>query len=343
MSDELNKILGQIPAAYLDTNLLDAGIASVVNNEVSLTYPYPAKTVGAIAAAKIKEQAEVSVTVTNKIVARTVQGGVEPIPQVRNIIAVSSAKGGVGKSMVAANLALALHAEGAKAGLLDADIYGPSQPVLLGGDKAEVTAAGLLKPHDLHGIQVLSMGHLVDTDQAIVWRGPMIVKALRQLLRETAWNDLDYLVIDLPPGTGDIQLSIAQSVPVTGAIIVTTPQSLAVADAVRGIGMFAKVSIPVIGYVANMAVFTCPDCGKQHEIFGSTQTLSEQLGIPALAQLPLDPILGSQATDGTPLLAHDPTSKLSEIFCQLASQVGAEISKKSPDRSAAFGKIVAGS
>lgn len=346
----LEKILATVPAEHLDTNVLAAGIAKVdpATLQVTLTYPYPGVSVGSRATEVIQTAAaaaglsEVAVTVTSKIVAHTVQGGVEAIAGVRNVIAVSSAKGGVGKSMVAANLALALQAEGARAGLLDADIYGPSQPVLLGGDKAEVTATGLLLPHQRHGIQVLSMGHLVDPDQAIIWRGPMVVKALRQLLRETAWDDLDYLVLDLPPGTGDIQLSIAQSVPVTGALIVTTPQSLALADAVRGINMFAKVSIPVLGYVANMTSFKCPDCGTAHAIFGAGagQQLATQHGIELLAELPLDSALGATATDGTPLLAAAPASELAQLFRVLASKAGAVVSQKSVDRSAAFPKIV---
>ena len=346
MSD-LQTIVQNIIDPCLDKDLISAKIATINDKHINLTYPYPATTNAQTACKQIQAEVaiqnlgDVEITTNIKIASRTVQGGVEPVVGVKNIIAVSSAKGGVGKSTIATNLALALSTEGAKTGLLDADIYGPSIPVLLGGEKASINDEDKLVPHNLHGIQALSMGHLVDASQAVAWRGPMVIKMLKQLLRESAWDNLDFLVIDLPPGTGDVQLTLAQSVPVTGAIIVTTPQSLAISDAKRGIDMFNKVSISVLGYVANMTSFVCPSCNQIHEIFGqdSDQKMETALGIKKLTSFPLDPEF-SAADNQSPIVTTNPDSNLSLLFKQLASQVGVLLMEKNIDRSSAFPPVV---
>ncbi len=239
-----------------------------------------------IDALKAAGASNVSANVTMKIVAHVVQRGLKVMPNVKNIIAVASGKGGVGKSTVAANLALALAAEGARVGVLDADIYGPSQPTMLGVSGAPESVDGrTLEPKENHGVQVSSIGLLVDADQPMVWRGPMVTQALQQLLGQTNWKDLDYLVVDMPPGTGDIQLTLAQQVPVTGAVIVTTPQDIALIDAVKGLKMFEKVSIPILGIVENMALHVCSQCGHTEHIFGADggRKMAEQHGVELLA------------------------------------------------------------
>ncbi len=349
--DNLTTILKGIAAEYLDADLLSSKVAQVDNSgtrpRVVLEYPYPAISIAARAKQDILRQVhaaggDVDIKVRFVIKPRIAQGGAQSVPGVANIIAVASTKGGVGKSMVATNLALALHAEGARAGLLDADIYGPSLPQMLGGGKPQVNDKEQLVPHQLQGIQALSIGHLVEADQAVIWRGPMVVRGLQQLLRGAAWNQLDFLVIDMPPGTGDIQLSIAQTVPVNGALIVTTPQELALADAMRGLQMFERVSIPVLGYVVNMAAYICPDCGAEHAIFGdgAEARLTKRLGVPEFSRLPLDPALGAACAAGTPVVAAEPDGALATIFRTLASRTGAALTAKNVDRSGVFPKIV---
>ena len=247
-----------------------------VRFDVELGYPAksqhePIRALLAEAVSKLAGVERVEVKVTSKVVAHAVQQGVKLLPGVRNIIAVASGKGGVGKSTTAVNLALALSAEGARVGLLDADIYGPSQPQMLGiGDQRPVSDDGkTMIPLEAYGIQAMSIGFLIDPDTPMVWRGPMATQALNQMLKDTAWNDLDYLVIDMPPGTGDIQLTLSQSVPVTGAVIVTTPQDIALLDARKGVKMFEKVGVPILGLVENMAVYVCPNCGHSEHIFGA--------------------------------------------------------------------------
>lgn len=346
---DLEGILKSIPAERVGGNLLDSGIAKVEGgNKVSLTFPYPGTSAGERARERIEQAAAkegiggVEVEARTKIESRTVQGGVERLEGVKNVIAVASAKGGVGKSTVAANLALALSAEGADAGLLDADIYGPSVPLMMGGsERPEVDGRDRLVPLRRHGIRALSMGHMVDEGQAVIWRAPMVVRALQQLLRQADWSGCDFLVLDMPPGTGDVQLSVAQQVPVTGAVIVTTPHELALADAERGVSMFGKVSVPVLGYVANMASFTCPGCGARHELFGkgAAGRLSGDLGLEALAELPLDPRMGSGGP-GSLAVIEDPDGHTAWTFRDMAASVGAALLRKSLDRSAAFPKVV---
>jgi ATP-binding protein involved in chromosome partitioning len=233
----------------------------------------------------------ISANVFSKVVTHAVQKGVKLIPGVKNIIAVASGKGGVGKSTTAVNLALALAAEGATVGLLDADIYGPSLPTMLGipTGRPESADGKSLEPMDAHGIQAMSIGFLIDPEQPMVWRGPMVTQALTQLLTETRWRDVDYLVIDMPPGTGDIQLTLAQQVPVTGAVIVTTPQDIALLDARKGLKMFEKVGIPILGIVENMSIHICSKCGHAEHIFGSGggDRMAADYGVEMLGALPL--------------------------------------------------------
>ncbi len=276
------------------------------------------------------------VQVRSKIVAHTVQRGLKVMPNVKNIIAVSSGKGGVGKSTVAANLALALVAEGARVGVLDADIYGPSQPTLLGiQGKPEVVEGKLLAPLRNHGLQAASIGFLIDPEQPAVWRGPMVTQALQQLLTQTAWDDLDYLVIDMPPGTGDIQLTLAQQVPVTGAVVVTTPQDLALSDAIKGLKMFEKVGVPVLGIVENMAVHVCTHCGHAEHIFGEggAKRMAEKYGVQVLGSLPLDARIREQSDAGTPTVVAAPESDLARRYQAIARQVAIHIAGRAKDMS----------
>jgi ATP-binding protein involved in chromosome partitioning len=255
----------------------------------------------------------------------------QPAPGVKHIIAVASGKGGVGKSTTAVNLALALASIGARAGILDADIYGPSLPRLLAiTEKPQAAEPGsrILKPIAKYGLQAMSIGFLVEETTAMIWRGPMVMSALQQMLREVAWGDLDVLVVDMPPGTGDAQLTLAQQTPLSGAVIVSTPQDLALIDARRGIAMFRKVSIPILGIVENMSYFVCPDCGGRHDIFGhgGARTEAEKLGVPFLGEVPLDPVLRERSDAGQPIVATEPGSPHTAIYRAMAEQVWAAIS-----------------
>jgi ATP-binding protein involved in chromosome partitioning len=278
----------------------------------------------------------VSATVQSKIVAHAVQRGLKVLPSVKNIIAVSSGKGGVGKSTVAANLALALAAEGATVGMLDADIYGPSQPTMLGlSGKPETADGRSLEPLIGHGIQAISIGLMIDPDQPMVWRGPMVTQALQQLLMQTNWRDIDYLVVDMPPGTGDIQLTLAQQVPVTGAVVVTTPQDIALLDAIKGLKMFEKVGIPILGVVENMAVHVCSNCGHAEHIFGAggAERMSQQYGVEVLGSLPLDIRIREQADSGHPTVVAAPDSEVAKTYRAIARKVAIKIAEKAKDMS----------
>ena len=286
----------------------------------------------------------VDITVTSKVVAHAVQHGVKLLPGVRNIIAVSSGKGGVGKSTTAVNLALALAAEGARVGILDADIYGPSQPQMLGiGDRRPESVDGKsMEPLEAYGIQAMSIGFLIDPDTPMVWRGPMATQALNQLLKDTAWKDLDYLVIDMPPGTGDIQLTLSQSVPVTGAVIVTTPQDIALLDARKGLKMFEKVGVPILGLIENMSIHICSNCGHEEHIFGhgGGEKMCAEYKVPFLGALPLDLQIREQTDGGAPTVVADPDGRIAGIYKEIARKLAVRIAEKAKDMTHKFPNIV---
>jgi ATP-binding protein involved in chromosome partitioning len=273
--------------------------------------------------------AQATVSVTSRIATHKVQGNLMPLPGVKNIIAVASGKGGVGKSTVAVNLALALAAEGANAGVLDADIYGPSQPRMLGIEgRPESPDGKSIIPMTNHGLQVMSIGFLVGEDTPMVWRGPMVTQALTQLLTATRWKDLDYLIVDMPPGTGDIQLTLTQRVPVSGAVIVTTPQDIALLDAKKGLKAFEKVQVPVLGIIENMATHVCSNCGHEEHVFGAGggARMAEQYNVPLLGSLPLDIRIREQADGGNPTVAADPDSDLSLRYREIARHTAGRLS-----------------
>lgn len=317
---------------------------------VDIVLGYPAKSVMADihtlvhdALKALPDIGNVTVNISSKIVAHKAQQGVTLLPNVKNIIAVASGKGGVGKSTTSVNLALALAAEGATVGLLDADIYGPSQPQMLGiSGRPESLDGKSMEPLQSHGIQAMSIGFLIDTDTPMVWRGPMVTSALEQLLRETNWHDLDYLVIDLPPGTGDIQLTLAQKIPVTGAIIVTTPQDIALLDARKGLKMFEKVSIPILGIVENMSTHICSKCGHEEHIFGAGggEVMARDYNVDLLGSLPLDINIRMQADSGKPTVIAEPNSKVAAIYKQIARKAAIKIANASLDYSSKFPNIV---
>jgi len=280
--------------------------------------------------------ANVSANVTMKIVAHSVQRGLKVMPNVKNIIAVASGKGGVGKSTVAVNLALALAAEGARVGMLDADIYGPSQPTMLGiSGQPESSDGKSMEPMEGHGIQASSIGFLIDPDQPMVWRGPMVTQALQQLLMQTNWRDIDYLVVDMPPGTGDIQLTLSQQVPVTGVVIVTTPQDIALLDAKKGLRMFEKVGVPILGIVENMAIHVCSQCGHAEHIFGAggAARMGAQYGVEVLGSLPLDIRIREQADSGRPTVVAEPDGDIANAYKAIARKVAVRIAQQAKDMS----------
>jgi ATP-binding protein involved in chromosome partitioning len=285
----------------------------------------------------------VSVNVSSQIVAHAVQRGVKLLPGVKNIIAVASGKGGVGKSTTAVNLALALAAEGARVGILDADIYGPSQPMMLGiTGRPESIEENTIEPMEGHGLQASSIGFLIEEDAPMVWRGPMVTSALEQLLRQTRWRDLDYLIVDMPPGTGDIQLTLSQKVPVTGSIIVTTPQDIALLDARKGLKMFEKVGVPIIGIIENMSTYVCTQCGHEEHIFGSGggEKMCKEYGVDFLGALPLNLSIREQADAGRPTVIADPDSAITVIYKNIARQVAIRVANLAKDMSSKFPNIV---
>jgi ATP-binding protein involved in chromosome partitioning len=285
----------------------------------------------------------IELTVDSKIVAHAVQHGLKPLPGVLNIVAVASGKGGVGKSTVAVNFALALAQEGARAGILDADIYGPSQPRMLGlmGRRPETRDGKTLEPLEAHGLRAMSIGFLVDDKQPMAWRGPMVTSALNQLLTQTNWGELDYLIVDMPPGTGDIQLTLAQRVPVSGAVIVTTPQDIALADARKGLEMFQKVNVPVLGVVENMSLHVCANCGHEERIFGEHggRELSDAYSVPLLGSLPLDTRIRRETDEGKPTVASDPMGPIARAFREAALRGVGELAARGKDYSRLFPSI----
>jgi ATP-binding protein involved in chromosome partitioning len=265
---------------------------------------------------------------TQRITAHAVQPKLSPLPNVRNVIAVGSGKGGVGKSTTAVNLALALAADGARVGVLDADVYGPSVPMMLGIEGRPDSPDGKsIEPMRAHGVEAMSIGLLVDQDTPMIWRGPMATSALTQLLNDTRWGDLDYLVVDLPPGTGDIQLTLAQKIPVAGAVIVTTPQDVATLDAKKALKMFEKVEVPVLGIVENMAVHVCSECGHTEHVFGAGggERMSTQYGVPLLGSLPLELAIREQGDAGVPVVAARPDSAAAGAYRNAARQVAVQL------------------
>jgi ATP-binding protein involved in chromosome partitioning len=318
-----------------------------VSFDVELGYPaksqIPALRKALIGAAKaVPGVNNVSVNVASRIVAHSAQRGVALLPNVKNIVAVASGKGGVGKSTTAVNLALALAAEGASVGLLDADIYGPSQPMMMGiAARPESEDGKTMEPLENYGVQVMSIGFLVNPDEAMIWRGPMATQALEQLLRQTNWRDLDYLIVDLPPGTGDIQLTLSQRVPMTGAVVVTTPQDIALLDAKKGIKMFEKVGVPILGIVENMAVHVCSQCGHAEHIFGEGggKRMAAEYSMDYLGALPLDIKIRLQADGGKPTVVADPDGDVAAIYKSVARQVAIKIAAKAKDFSSKFPSI----
>ena len=318
-----------------------------VSFDVELGYPAKSQLAGIrkalISATKcVAGVTNVSVNVSFKIASHSVQRGVQLLPQVKNIVAVASGKGGVGKSTTAVNLALALASEGASVGLLDADIYGPSQPMMMGIEGHPESADGKNKaPMENYGVQVMSIGFMVAQDEAMIWRGPMATQALEQLLRQTNWKNLDYLIVDMPPGTGDIQLTLSQRVPITGAVIVTTPQDIALLDAKKGIKMFEKVGVPILGIVENMAVHVCSQCGQTEHIFGvdGGKKMAVEYGMDYLGALPLDMQIRLQADNGRPTVVADPDGEVAGIYKAVARKVAVTLAAKAKDFTAKFPSI----
>lgn len=323
---------------------VNQGIATI---QVALGYP--AQSQFALIADLVKQALagfggieHVEVQVSSKIIAHTVQRGIKLMPNVKNIIAVASGKGGVGKSTTAVNLALALAAEGAAVGLLDADIYGPSQPMMMGiAGRPESADGKTMEPLENYGVQVSSIGFMIDPDSPMVWRGPMVTQALQQLLELTNWRDLDYLIVDMPPGTGDIQLTLSQKVPVTGAVIVTTPQDIALLDARKGLKMFEKVGIPILGIVENMSTHVCSQCGHHEAIFGAGggEKMCAEYGVAFLGGLPLTLAIREQADSGKPTVVADPDGEVAAIYKTIARKVAIKVGEKAKDMSSKFPTI----
>lgn len=339
---------------YLGTDLVSAGALSRISIDgdtarVEIELGFPIERYRPVLEARLREQlasvrdTKIELVVTSRIFAREVQKGTKPLPEIRNIIAIASGKGGVGKSTTAANLAIALQQEGGKVGVLDADIYGPSQPRMLASEgRPESRDGKSMEPRISYQLQTMSIGNLIEEDTPMIWRGPMVTGALEQLLNDTNWRDLDYLVVDLPPGTGDIQLTLCQKIPVSGAVIVTTPQDIALLDARRGLKMFEKVNVPVLGIIENMSVHICSECGHAEHIFGSGggESMSKQYGVDLLGSLPLDIAIREGVDNGRPTVAIQPESLIAENYREIARHIAARLALRARDFSAKFPKIV---
>lgn len=320
------------------------------NVTIEIELGYPAKTMREEIAELIRAEVvkldsvgDIEIAIGWNIQAHSVQKSLKPMENIKNVIAVASGKGGVGKSTTAVNLALALMQEGATVGVLDADIYGPSQPRMLGVSGQPNSPDGKsLEPMENHGVQAMSIGFLIDEETPMIWRGPMVTQALEQLLNDTRWRDLDYLIVDLPPGTGDVQLTLAQKIPVSGAVIVTTPQDIALLDARKGLKMFEKVEVPVLGIVENMSIHICSECGHEESIFGSGggEKMATEYEVELLGQLPLDIHIREQADGGEPSVMAMPDSRVAQIYREIARKTAAKLAVKSKDYSAKFPKIV---
>jgi len=353
---QLEPALARVEVPYLGTDLLSAAVPVEVREhnhglEVAVTLGFPAAGYACQLADEVTTAIQhethfkqVDVEIHSKIVSHAVQGTLSPVPGVKNIIAVASGKGGVGKSTVAVNLALALQAEGARVGVLDADIYGPSQPRMLGvsGTKPRSRDGKSFEPVEAHGLQLISIGSLVDENQPTVWRGPMVTQVLNQLTFQTRWQDVDYLIVDMPPGTGDIQLTLSQRVPVSGVIIVTTPQDIALLDAQKGLEMFRKVNVEVLGIVENMSSFVCPDCGYVTPLFGEGggARMAEERNVPLLGRVPLDIRLRQETDEGLPSVIRDTSRDLAGEFREIARYASGQLSLRPREYKGAFPKIV---
>jgi ATP-binding protein involved in chromosome partitioning len=350
---QVRRILGDLIDPHTGAPLADAVRAVGVDGarvSVDILLGYPAAGAIEMLTGRARQALEAdpsieaaTVSVTSRIHSHKVQGALGPLPNVKNIIVVASGKGGVGKSTVAANLALALQAEGARVGVLDADIHGPSQPLMLGVTGRPQSPDGKsIIPMTAHGLQVMSIGFLVDQDTPMIWRGPMITQAMMQLLNDTRWDMLDYLVVDLPPGTGDIQLTLAQKVPVAGAVIVTTPQDIALLDARKALKMFEKVEVAVLGIVENMSTHVCSNCGHEEHIFGEGggERMAAQYAVPYLGALPLDIRIREQADGGTPSVAAMPDSDIAARYRAIARNTAGRLSRQPRNKSLGLGKIV---
>jgi len=292
---------------------------------------------------EIQGAGDIELNVASEIVSHAVQKNLKPLPGVKNIIAVASGKGGVGKSTTAVNIALALAGEGASVGILDADIYGPSQPLMLGlSGRPNSNDGKTMDPKVAYGIQSISIGYLIEEDTPMIWRGPMVTGALQQLITSTNWDNLDYLIVDLPPGTGDIQLTLSQQIPVSGAVIVTTPQDIALLDAQKGLKMFEQVSIPVLGIVENMSTHICSQCGHEEAIFGQGggEIMSKKYAVELLGQLPLDINIRLQADTGRPTVIADPDGRVAAIYRKIARKLAGKLALRAKNFSGKFPKIV---
>jgi len=352
---EVEKLLSSITDPNIETDLVSAkSVKNIAINgadlDVALELGYPAQSYLLELKSTVKQKLQalsgvgkINVEINVKITAHSVQQNLKVMPNVKNIIAIASGKGGVGKSTTSVNLALALIAEGAKVGILDADIYGPSIPTMLGLSGYPASEDGkTMQPKNAFGLQTISIGYLIEEDQPMIWRGPMVTNALQQLLKDTDWKDLDYLIVDLPPGTGDIQLTLSQQIPVSGAIIVTTPQDIALIDAQRGLGMFNKVNVPVLGLVENMSMHICSQCGHEEAIFGEGGGLAmaEKNSVELLGSLPLDISIRKNADSGKPTVVADPDSRTTEIYKSIARKMAGKLATKGKDYSGKFPNIV---
>ncbi len=355
-NSDLAKFLNSIELSVAGRPLGEVAVARVVDSagtriEVAVELGFPCRSAHAGIEQAIRDAlgrefgaGDVRVALTTRVRRHGVQRNLKPIPGVRNLIAIASGKGGVGKSTVAANIALALAAEGGSVGVLDADIYGPSQTQMLGlvGQVPDSKDGKTMLPLRAYGLQVMSMGALVGADQPMVWRGPMVTSALSQLATQTNWEDLDYLIVDMPPGTGDIQLTLAQQIPVSGSVIVTTPQDIATLDARKGLAMFRKVNIPVFGVIENMATHICSNCGHEEAIFGAggADKIVRDFDVPLLGRLPLDAKIREQTDAGKPTVVAEPDSAIAQAYREAAWRIGAAQAAERIDHSAKFGPIV---